>query len=344
MNIFVAFNDGYALPTKVMLKSLILNNPGPLVIYVFYSSLEQRSIDSVRELEDGESVFFRFRKVEDSFLDGIAIPPQFSKETYYRLLAHHLFNEDIEKVLWLDGDLIINGPLSDFYEQDFHGKLYIAVEDFNSRFLHAKRVALKMPPDAAYINSGVMLFNLKDAQKTLNDEEIVQYLADNQDVLEYADQDVFNGLLHEHILIVDPEHRYNYFAEYITIKNRKSVCQNARVIHFCGERKPWKKDFYNPGFSLWWKYAWKTGPEYRARYLGLLLSHLRARPKKNIDFRNTWLDPKYVIWRFKLFSKRILPGPYFFLKRLYDRAAGKQSKEESLHDIFSRKTKRRVDP
>ena len=128
MNIFVAFNDEFALPTKVMLKSLIRNNTGPLVIYVFYSSLGEQSINSIRELEDGERVFFHFRKVEDSFPDCIEIPPRFSRETYYRLLAHRLFDEDVEKVLWLDGDIIVTGSLCDFYEQDFHGKLYIAYE------------------------------------------------------------------------------------------------------------------------------------------------------------------------------------------------------------------------
>ena len=307
MNIFTAFNDGYALPTKVMLKSLILNNPEPLTIYVFYSSLEQRSIDTIQELDDRERVFIRFQKVEDSFLDNIAIPPQFSKETYYRLLAHRLFDEDVERVLWLDGDLIINGSLADFYEQDFHGKLYIAVEDSFLAYNDKYRSTLKMPQDAVYINSGVMLFNLKDARKTLNDEEIVQYLVDNQSILKFADQDVFNGLLHEHFLVVDPDHRYNYFAWHITKENRKSLYQNTRVIHYCSPKKPWKKGFYGPGFSLWWKYAWKTGPEYRARYL-----------------RNTWLDPKCLFWRFKLFSKSTLPGPYFFLKRLYDRAVRKQ--------------------
>jgi lipopolysaccharide biosynthesis glycosyltransferase len=37
MNIFTAFNDGYAFPAKVMLKSLIENNLESLEIYILYS-------------------------------------------------------------------------------------------------------------------------------------------------------------------------------------------------------------------------------------------------------------------------------------------------------------------
>lgn len=280
MNIFVAFNDGFALPTKVMLKSLILNNSGPLVIYVFYSSLEQHSIDSVREMEDGERVVFHFRKVEDSFLDGIEIPSRFSRETYYRLLAHRLFEENVEKVLWLDGDIIVTGSLLDFYEQDFQGKLYIAYETLSPESFAEKRAKLQMPQEAIYINSGVMLFNLKDARKTLNDAQIVQYLADNQSILTLGDQDVFNGLLYRYFYIAAPDHLYNFSARYIKTKNKRFVDRNVRVIHYAGDEKPWRKNFPHHGFFLWWKYAWNTAPELRTLFPVALLTHLLARLRK----------------------------------------------------------------
>lgn len=282
MNIFVAFNDGYALPTKVMLKSLILNNPGPLVIYVFYSSLEQHSIDSVRELEEGKRVAFHFHKVEDSFLDGIEIPPRFSRETYYRLFAHRLFDEDVEKVLWLDGDIIVTGSLLDFYEQDFHGKLYIAYETSSPEYFAEKREELQMPPEATYINSGVMLFNLKDARKKLNDAEIVQYLADNQSILTLGDQDVFNGLLYRHFYIAAPDHLYNYSIRFVKISNKRFVDRNVRVIHYAGDEKPWENNFPHYGFFLWWKYAWNTAPELRTLFPAALFTHSLARPRKRL--------------------------------------------------------------
>ena len=301
MNIFVAFNDGFALPTKVMLRSLVLNNPGPLVIYVLYSSLEQHSIDSMRELEDGERVVFRFRKVEDSFLDGIEIPHRFSSETYYRLLAHRLFDDDVEKVLWLDGDIIVTGYLLDFYEQDFHGKLYIAYETPSPESFARKRMELRMPPEAIYINSGVLLFNLKDARKTLNDAEIVQYLADNQSILTLGDQDVFNGLLYRYFHIAAPDHLYNFSARFIKKENKGFVGQNVHVIHYAGDEKPWKKNFPFYGFFLWWKYAWSTAPELRVLFPVALLTHPLAKLRKSLATR------------------------FPMLKRLYGKAVGKQS-------------------
>lgn len=47
MNILVAFNDDYAMPTRVMLKSVIENNQEIIHIYVLYFSLTE---DSIKEL------------------------------------------------------------------------------------------------------------------------------------------------------------------------------------------------------------------------------------------------------------------------------------------------------
>ena len=263
MNIFTAFNDNFVLPTRVMLKSLIMNNQGPLSIFVFYSSLKHESIDTIKKLEEKDRVTFCFQKVEDSFLDGVEIPDCYSKETYYRLFAHRLFAEDIERVLWLDGDMIITGPLTEFYTQDFKGKLYAAVEDSGPEYIKPQMKKLNMPADSRYVNTGVLLLNLKEMRKELNEQEIIQYLTDNQEILLYPDQDVINGLLHDRILVVDPNRIYNFFARKITDANKREVYANVRVIHYCGGGKPWR--CYNPLYlaaGLWWKYARLTGSEY----------------------------------------------------------------------------------
>ena len=314
MNIFTAFNDGYVLPTKVMLKSLILNDPEPHTIYVFYSSLQQSSIDSIRELEDPEKATFFFQQVEDHFLDGIVIPPTFSRETYYRLFACRLFPEEVERVLWLDGDMIINGPLGEFYHQDLQGKIFVAIRDClgdtRPDDLTEKRAALNMKPDAVYVNSGVMLFDLKAMRERIDEEEVLRYIKVNQDILLFPDQDVFNGLLHEHFLIADPERRYNFFARVITMENRKSILSNARVIHYCGGDKPWKKGMYAPSFSLWWKYADTLGPEDKKLY-----PETQALMRIKIGFHDGYEA-------LKSFFRERIPGPYRLLQRIYYRIVG----------------------
>ena len=308
MNIFTAFNDEYVMPTKVMIKSLIKNNLDYLNIYVVHSSLRQESIESIKELED-ERVCFHFQKIDDSFLNGVTIPDQFSKEAYYRLFAHRIFKNEIERILWLDGDMIINGPLHDFYYQDFDGKLFIAVEDsglIGDVEIHTK---LGMPLDSVYINSGVLLMNLKGMREKLNDDKILQYITENQDDLSYVDQDVFNGLLHEHFLIVDPDHMYNYSHWNITKANKEYIYRNARVIHYYSPHKPWKKNYPAIGFDLWWKYALLTDPKNKKLYREVYISHAVIKMKKSL--------------------KRSMPGVYSRMKHMKQSIKQHAGKDES---------------
>ena len=50
MNILVAFNDYYLMPTKIMLKSVIANNDEEIHIYCLFDELTEESICSVRQL------------------------------------------------------------------------------------------------------------------------------------------------------------------------------------------------------------------------------------------------------------------------------------------------------
>ena len=284
MNICIAFNDGYLLPIRVMLSSLINNNSSSeLHIYVLYSSLSDETINTINDLADDKVRFF-FKKVDDSFLDGITILERFSREIYYRLLAHRLLDDSIDKALWLDGDMIINGSLEEFYAQGFDDKLFIAVEDMTwggDEGIHKK---LNMPMNYRYINSGVMLFNLEQMRKELKDDEIIQYLIENQAILELPDQDVFNGLLYKRFKVVDPQHLFNFAVKYLTLKNRKSIYKEGKIIHYCGECKPWKKNYKYLAYDLWWENAFKTDPKTIELYKEINLS-CRIAQMKNLPIR-----------------------------------------------------------
>ena len=74
------------------------------------------------------------------------------------------------------------------------------------------------------------------------------------------DQDILNGLYGEYILPVD-ESLWNYDArkynEYLIAssgeKDMDWVMRNTAILHFCGKRKPWHKD-YHGRFSALYKH------------------------------------------------------------------------------------------
>lgn len=78
-----------------------------------------------------------------------------SPYTLIRLFANSL-PEDIDKLLYLDADIMFNKDITSLYNIDIEGYEYAAARDHYGKYLLYYN----------YINAGVLLFNMKEARKT----------------------------------------------------------------------------------------------------------------------------------------------------------------------------------
>lgn len=117
--------------------------------------------------------------------------------TYIRLFAPFYLDAEIDKILYLDYDIICTGNIIDFYNTDFSNKTIVGCPDF---YLYNK--------SPNYINAGVLLINLKKYREITNVEVITKYINDNYDDLAYQDQDVINNLFVDEILLADTTYNY----------------------------------------------------------------------------------------------------------------------------------------
>lgn len=282
MNILVAFNDGYTLPTKIMLKSVIANNNEGINIFCLYDQLSKESIESIQQLSDNNKVLVSLVHVDKELFKYAPVHHHFSKESYFRLFAHRFIDEKVDRILWLDGDVIVNDSLHDFYTQDFEEKLFVAVEDMVLGKNEKKHTTLQIPIDIPYINSGVLLMNLTEMRRKLDDKRIYEYIKTHQDMLEWVDQDVYNGLLYNDFKVINSDYWYNYFSWRIDSNNKESVYRNVKVIHYCGTKKPWKTGFADYGFDIYWKYGLQNSNEFLGLYRKVHSSYILFAPLKRI--------------------------------------------------------------
>ena len=271
MNIFVAFNDNYAMPTRVMLTSLIKNNQCPLNIYVLYAELSNESMKYISELNSSAAAI-HFIQIDKSLLDNMPVMSFYSKEAYIRLFAHDYLPENVDRILWLDSDMIVIGDIREFYDQSFDDKLYVAYKDLDQGDSAEKKASLGMPADAIYINTGILLMNIKEIRKKVKTEMITSYIKENSNKIELVDQDVLNGLLYDSVKVIDSDNTYNYFTKQIMPWNRHMVFRNAQIIHYATDKKPWNAAYPYYGFQLWWKYALMTDVNLKSRYRRIFLS------------------------------------------------------------------------
>ena len=236
MNILISINNKYIDQAKIMLRSLKLNTNSNINIYLIYSDISDDNINIFKEFVENEIGNINIIKFDEDINLPINID-HITKETYYRLFAPYII--DVDRILYLDCDLIINGSIDAFYNSNLDNNIIGAINNFDSdSYLYNERLGLAK--DNNYINAGVLLIDVKKYKKYITKEEIIKYINNNLDILDYQDQDVINYLFHDNIKIYD--YKYNYQITQI-LDGYEEYGMN--IVHYCNKYKPWNDDFIN---------------------------------------------------------------------------------------------------
>ena len=127
MNIVVASDENYILPTKVMLTSFLLNNRQEYHnIYFLYSAVKKESVDALIGLVGKYDAQLIPVMISESDFEGFACLGPYTIETYYRLVIPHILPDTEERALWMDVDIVVDGALDEFYYQELGEYAWLA--------------------------------------------------------------------------------------------------------------------------------------------------------------------------------------------------------------------------
>ena len=244
-SVIFAGDYAYIRQIETAIKSICRHN-SHLKIYVLNQDIPQEWFEGIQfKLEKMGCHLFSIHISDDIFKDYKTLEHISSSSSYYRLMIPKLINQD--RVLYLDADIIVNGPLSDFYYSDLNGAPVGVVKDYGMGE-HFPFPYLDASVSKKYFNSGVLLV---DCAKWRNEglvDTLLQTVKEYGDQVLYGDQCILNIVLRE-------KAKYYSFTEnaqvqYIeAIKNRhniKSISLDATptIIHYAAKHKPW--DNQNP--------------------------------------------------------------------------------------------------
>src|SRR5699024_1159962 len=126
-NILVTLDKNYLYPLKIMLGSMFINNPGETFnIYVIGDGLDEKDYIELNEFAEKESSFIHPVHFDASVFDQAPAMRYYSKAMYYRLLAAELLPKELDKILYLDPDILVINKIRDLYKIDFGQKLFAA--------------------------------------------------------------------------------------------------------------------------------------------------------------------------------------------------------------------------
>ena len=259
MNILVALDGNYVGPLCVMLKSLMISNPNEKFdLFVAHSSLTGRDFQSIERSVDSQRTAVHPIKVDPDILKDAPVLKRISKETYYRLLLTDFLPKDVDRILYIDPDTVVINDMSEFYNIDLGDNVLAAAGHTKTWCEFLNRARFHYPKGNRYFNAGVILFNVKRMRKTVNVNDIFDYIIKHKKWLFLADQDVLNGMFNTQAVFVD-ECIYNLDEKTVKfnkdrVKDLDWVRKNAVIVHFNGKYKPWKPDYKGILAPLYFEY------------------------------------------------------------------------------------------
>lgn len=278
MNIVCATDDNFVQHCSIMLTSLLVNN-SDVHIYVLTEGLKLENEKIIRDEVEDKGGNVDFYIVDSSIVEKFPMPQcvglhHISRATYYRLLISDLLPKSIDKVIYLDCDIIVNKSIQELWNTDLTGYALAAVKQIGFGY-EAER--LGYPIEYGYFNAGVNMINLAYFRSHNVTDNLIKYIAENYSQIKYHDQDTLNAVLYNKTLHIMPQWNMTSIIYAYKLQKRgdsingsvlndyKAEKENAfktmkepYVIHFVSRPKPWQDNCVHPLYYLYYYYAKHT--------------------------------------------------------------------------------------
>lgn len=224
IHIFFNIDEGYKRQCRAVIRSIKAHTNSEITFHII-------GVDNI-----GLKGNIKYYKKPDlSILTHTVQIKHITMTSTYRLFAPFIL-KDLDKVIYLDSDLIVLDDIAELwaYEPEYIAGVLDPLY---------KRQAKKNGLHHAYINSGVMVLNLKNLRK-LNYLERIQNTQTGDYNLSLLDQDIINiafGKEIEHLPV-----KWNVYAKTYaeTTYDMIEARQKPSIIHWCGYEKPWNSEVW----------------------------------------------------------------------------------------------------
>ncbi|ARC85976.1 glycosyl transferase 8 family protein [Clostridium argentinense CDC 2741] len=266
MNILVTLNSNYIEQLIIMIYSILKSNPNVnFNVYIAHKELTEDDFSYIERYLDKKRCKIISVKVTDKVLKDAPVTKRYPREMYFRIFAAQFLPKDLDRILYLDPDLVVINPLNELYYMDFEDNYYIAASHVRKTMQKLNRFRLDMDENAYYINSGVMLMNLKLLREKQNIDSVFEYIEKNKNLLLLPDQDVLSALYGGKTKVVESL-IYNLSDRYLKVHNMNFrnldkridldwVRENSVIMHYCGKNKPWKNNYFGELDIFYKEYA-----------------------------------------------------------------------------------------
>lgn len=304
IHIALASDNNYVQHLGVTLISILENKVSDknIFFHILENGLSEINKEKIYSISNRYKCELKFYNINQSQIKNYPTLGHLSKATYLRLFIPDILPVEIEKILYLDCDLVVLKDLDRLYEIDLKGKALGAVKDVKA----AEIIRIFFYPNLqSYFNAGVMLINVKLWRDFNLVKMAGEFINKYKNKLTTADQDVLNCIFNNNWLALP-----SIFNADMKHRNINSLPSPETVIlHYSDKIKPWSYLYCGRNKKYYFKYLARSpwaNFHYKDKALkNFFHKYILAINKK---IRNTLrpLVPSWLIdWNKRMFLKKL---------------------------------------
>ena len=328
MNILYELDSNFAPQVSASIASVCENNQSlpDLNFYIFGLGLSDEVSSSLTELCERYNRQVSIIPI-DGFMEtfGDFDTLGWTEVVMGRLLVARFLPDDVDRILYLDGDTIVLGSLEELeslvVDDD---KVIGAVIEATVDRSRLGALGIEGEP---YFNSGVLFIDLEKWKSIGAEQLLIDYCRRHKNDIVAPDQDAINGALKGMIQPLLP--CYNWCNSYVFYPYRvlkklmgdiayyeqdafKTAVEHPVIVHYLGEERPWRAGNTHKYCDEYQRYLSKTvyadtpeelGWETYFRAWSFFNATMRVAPMLRYRII-TALIPKMMAWRKKARTKK----------------------------------------
>ena len=282
LHVVYASDDKFSDILGVSLTSLYENNKEmeQVTIYILDSGIGEENKDKLKSL----SIKYKRKNIQwieakniTKVLGMDVAVDRDSLSQYARLFVSSVLPEELERVLYLDCDIIVAAGLEELWNLDMQGKTIAALNDAFSKWY---RMNIGLQPKDIMFNSGVMLIDLKKWKEQKVEDRLMEFIGRKKGKIQQGDQGALNAVLSYDTYCFEPRFNsvtiyydfsyeellvYRKPPEFYTEEEIRRAVTEPVLIHFTTSflsRRPWIEGCQHRYVGEWMKYKkmspWKA--------------------------------------------------------------------------------------
>lgn len=271
LNVLYSSDDNYAQHMGVSIYSLLESNRDFKAIQIFVIDNEisaenqKKLLQMTESFDNAKLILIPFEEWKNKL--KLNMKWNISISSYARLFVASMLPMDVNRICYLDCDMIIFDSLLDLWQTDLQGNILGAVQDSIG---NTTKAAVGMKPEEKYFNAGMLLIDLNKWREKNIETACMDFISLHNGQVVHHDQGVLNGVLKDNVFILPLKYNImtihyifklektmKYFGEsarFYSENDIETAKDNPAILHFTPSftSRPWIKSCAHPLKNIYW--------------------------------------------------------------------------------------------